>query len=514
MFRSEEQRRFNQIIERHIALQDAPLLLEGGTGIGKTRAYLAAVADTDKRVAIVLPSNHLIDQLLASDDLVATGIAPVAYRRADLFETRAEYLANREAAMAARVMICTSASVIIDQRLRGGYNGALERDYLIFDEADQLPEVAALQRDRQVSAYEFRDAGVEVANAREAITALLAKRNLDPELRGRAMIIAEALAEPAWYQKADLDDEGGVSLYHDLPGRLLAKVANQANVAFVSATLQIAQSFDDFKTSLGIKDHSRLSAVIEPRQHGDIRLFGLYEQTAAEVVSEAARPCLVATASHADAQTIARDIPGSVVRSHEEDLAEALSRVPPDGVLVTAGAWAGLDTPFQWASIVIPRVPFPRPKVLNDTIQSHYVVIRNMAVRRMRQVIGRGLRSPEASCDIYVLDERHERLGGFVPERFLESWQEGEVEERLKKERKRNRQYRPRVFEVYGTNCMACGYVPPQTDVMDVHHLDPIAEGERKTTIEDLVVLCPTCHRHAHIESPPIPMERLKVLVS
>ena len=33
---------------------------------------------------------------------------------------------------------------------------------------------------------------------------------------------------------------------------------------------------------------------------------------------------------------------------------------------------------------------------------------------------------------------------------------------------------------------------------LDVHHLDPIAEGVRETTLADLVVLCANCHRLAH----------------
>ena len=62
MFRSSEQKHFSDIVDKHMSLLDAPLLLEGGTGLGKTRAYLAAIKD--KRVAIVLPTHQLIDQML------------------------------------------------------------------------------------------------------------------------------------------------------------------------------------------------------------------------------------------------------------------------------------------------------------------------------------------------------------------------------------------------------------------------------------------------------------------
>src|SRR5262249_34472392 len=154
MFRSNEQSNFAALVAAHIANPDGPLLLEGGTGIGKTRAYLSALITSRKRVAIALPTHQLIEQLLASNDLAeanAAGATVGVFRPARLFDSRADYLANRNAAMAAQIMLCTSASVIIDRRLDGKYNGATERDYLLFDEADQLPNAAALRSDLEVS---------------------------------------------------------------------------------------------------------------------------------------------------------------------------------------------------------------------------------------------------------------------------------------------------------------------------------------------------------------------------
>ena len=74
MFRSPEQQHFNQVLRKHLQHADAPLLLEGGVGLGKTRAYLAALATTDHSVALVLPTHQLIDQLLASADLAAVAL--------------------------------------------------------------------------------------------------------------------------------------------------------------------------------------------------------------------------------------------------------------------------------------------------------------------------------------------------------------------------------------------------------------------------------------------------------
>ena len=74
MFRTQDQEIFYDTIKLHHAKLDGPLLLEGGTGLGKTRAYLKALQEFDSTVAIVLPSHQLIDQLLQSTDIAAVGV--------------------------------------------------------------------------------------------------------------------------------------------------------------------------------------------------------------------------------------------------------------------------------------------------------------------------------------------------------------------------------------------------------------------------------------------------------
>ncbi|MCU0839836.1 MAG: hypothetical protein MUE49_14120, partial [Rhodospirillales bacterium] len=121
-----------------------------------------------------------------------------------MFERRADYEAGKRAAMDAQVMLCTAASVIIDHRLGGEYNGAIDRDYLLFDEADQLPEMAALQSDFTITAGELAAMGIRSDDVREALNAILARRPrvVEPEIRAAARIILEAIDEPAWYQSA------------------------------------------------------------------------------------------------------------------------------------------------------------------------------------------------------------------------------------------------------------------------------------------------------------------------
>lgn len=46
--------------------------------------------------------------------------------------------------------------------------------------------------------------------------------------------------------------------------------------------------------------------------------------------------------------------------------------------------------------------------------------------------------------------------------------------------------------------CEACDFGHPDPAMMDAHHKDPLAGGVRQTSVGDLLILCPTCHRRAH----------------
>lgn len=63
--------------------------------------------------------------------------------------------------------------------------------------------------------------------------------------------------------------------------------------------------------------------------------------------------------------------------------------------------------------------------------------------------------------------------------------------------------------------CQSCSnqYIVNNMYVIDCHHLEPLALGKRKTKIEDLISLCPTCHRIAHTRIPPYDLQELKEIV-
>lgn len=534
-FRSQEQASFSKLLQGHLANQDGPLLLEGATGLGKTRAYLYPIlkeAAKGKRVAIILPTRQLIDQLLNSSDLQICNLTNVdiqAFVPKRYFEQYSHYREHRQAAINAPVMLCTSASVIIDQRLGGEYNGVTTRDYLLFDEADQLPDVAVLQADVCIKHQTIKDLRIVPVTARQAAQEVLNKKDVEPEDRAAAKMILEAIENPFWFNATGLDDDGGIRLYHKLPGRLLKRTANKSNSAFVSATLTIANKFDDFQRSMGIRAISRYSAAIEPKHHGSLSfaISKASEINSADwldsvlcVITEAAKPCLVVTASYDLSATLADKYPDAILRHREEEetAGQAALRLLQDDTkdtLIATGAWAGLDTPVVWKSIVVPRIPFPPPVILDDNVESHYISSRNAATRRMRQVIGRGLRSADADCSIVICDPRWSKIESFVPIRFQQAWKtktfsEGAEIQVVLSVNERSTYLRKQALKKYGLICHVCSWEPKTSNQIQIHHLDPIAEGIRETTLDDVIPLCGNCHLLAHSERPPLTLEQMR----
>ena len=50
-------------------------------------------------------------------------------------------------------------------------------------------------------------------------------------MRAAARMILETIEDPARFHAAGVTDDGGIALFHRLPGRLLKRIANQSNVA-------------------------------------------------------------------------------------------------------------------------------------------------------------------------------------------------------------------------------------------------------------------------------------------
>jgi|GEM_PF-2707383 len=82
--------------------------------------------------------------------------------------------------------------------------------------------------------------------------------------------------------------------------------------------------------------------------------------------------------------------------------------------------------------------------------------------------------------------------------------------------RKRDRALVKYRLETDNYKCQKCGFpsssiteTVPDSILVEVHHINPIQDGERETKIEDLISLCPNCHRLIHAIGKRIGADRL-----
>jgi len=478
MFRSSEQQHFHEMLAAH---RGAPLLLEGAAGLGKTRAILAAAQDSGS-AAICVPTRALATQMAESNDAKAVGARAVIYTPAREFATRAEYLVHREACRSTPLLICTHAAALIDVLSDGLLLGLAKRHMIVFDEADQLPSAASLQRDWTLPA------GMELDDA---------LRSDDIEARAAARAISKALERPAWYKKVGRDEDGQLRLVHQLPARMLRPLFDHPRLSFLSATLSINGSFEDFRRALGLREVAAESTIVEPRHHGKLIVHSLkmnveaqdFLDRAAAHITQLEGPALVITTSHADAAALGERLPGVAVRAEAETTGEAAARMS-GSTLIAAGAWAGLDTPIRWEHVVMLKAPYSPPTVLDGHEVTRYVDSRNAALRRFRQGIARGLRTPDAECILHLLDARFERpeFKSAMPARFALAYirRTAVVEVRTAQGA-----FRRRMFERWGGRCVVTGC--DVVEMLEAAHAG--AQGGWRTNHTDGWLLRADLHR-------------------
>lgn len=473
------QARFASAISAFLARNgDAPLLLEGSAGLGKTRAYLTVMTNTDKPIAVVVPTRALAAQLVESADMACVrGSRTVEiYTPRRHFEELAEYegnrakidaayLAHKDACLAADILICTHQALFIDVWAEGGLLNLKDRYAIAVDEADQLPEAAALRLDCRISVEDLHALKVATAFGKrqsfatmaQSVLAAVARDNTkvnDPVAVKAAAkaILAAVTGEPAWYKSVSFCEYTGLQLKHKLPARTLKALYTHPRLMFFSATLTTAGEFKHFKNALGLPSESSLSKIIEPEHHGHLDFVIeknwnkddlAHWQRCADHIKQLGGNTLVITTSHKASSELASLLPNAIARNRDETTAAASKRMEDEkkSILIAAGAWAGLDTPVRWAHVVMPVAPYAPPLAgekdqpdLVDTDEPppakdstserdkkySYLASKGTGLRRFRQGLARGLRTPDAQCTIHLLDSRFlsDNFLASVPQRF------------------------------------------------------------------------------------------------
>lgn len=115
-------------------------------------------------------------------------------------------------------------------------------------------------------------------------------------------------------------------------------------------------------------------------------------------------------------------------------------------------------------------------------------------------------------------------LIGYVEELepLIPGEEEGEEYLRQSIARERNPRNRSMCILLHGAQCKVCGFDGTKKygsgfDLVEVHHIEPLSsfEGGRIfNPAEDLVPLCPNCHRAVHKRSPPYTLMELRALMT
>lgn len=105
------------------------------------------------------------------------------------------------------------------------------------------------------------------------------------------------------------------------------------------------------------------------------------------------------------------------------------------------------------------------------------------------------------------------------PKSNQSSFDEGFKHEIIKEVTYRNRKIVALAKEKHGTVCEVCQfdfgitYGSHGIGFIEMHHLYPIYNGKRKTTIEDLRPICANCHRMLHKGKKLLSIEELKEII-
>lgn len=422
-------------------------------------------------------------------DITLTPRCPASERQA--------YEVQAEAARNADIVITTHAALLLDTRLKGRLLGPA--DVVIVDEADRLPAAAVSAfdsvistdmvllaadglDDEEVNSNKLRKAAdpldlhlvIEaVGDARREVKATDTLDRLD-----RVLIIARGAVSAEQGYVAVIRTPSRVRVVHRHPARILRLLYHDRQVILTSGTLSIGDDFRSAKIAFGIEDLHPTSSTIEPRRHGSAsfiladrsvpaprkrasdeqRVQWLdYAAAGIRTASETGGTTLVLTTSYDDTAALCTrltGVRGLIEHCRGERLKPVLQRTQPGGTLISPAAWAGVDATFD--NIVIPRLPFPTPdeeaeREFGTSPACAFLDARADVIRRVRQAIGRGMRSYQQSCDVWILDPRFPlpsaiinrgeatqkeaakllKLAEAIPERFRHgiraSWQKAEI---------------------------------------------------------------------------------------
>jgi hypothetical protein len=159
------------------------------------------------------------------------------------------------------------------------------------------------------------------------------------------------------------------------------------------------------------------------------------------------------------------------------------SLITPDG-----GAWAH-QVPVEWAS------DFPEIKIFLGSEPLTVKKLSSDSVRKLEAAVGKTIE----------FNQQKEAI-------------EGEISKREAMFRSRNQALIRAKKANSDCRCDVCGFSFEETygeigkKYIIAHHLKPISSGVKKTTLDDIALVCANCHAMIHVRNPIFSIEGLKAI--
>ena len=124
-----------------------------------------------------------------------------------------------------------------------------------------------------------------------------------------------------------------------------------------------------------------------------------------------------------------------------------------------------------------------------------------------------------ASLLLDALKKRHSADKQLKARRKIIFEKEGAVMYKSLAVRERDQMVRKHALLEYGRECKICGidfekqYGPFARDCVEVHHLNPVGQrtgAGHRTALEDVIVICPNCHRALHASRDPSAWQKFR----
>lgn len=159
-------------------------------------------------------------------------------------------------------------------------------------------------------------------------------------------------------------------------------------------------------------------------------------------------------------------------------------------------------TIVEWAAVQETRLPNPQGGLQNWRSKTAFEISPNPARRYgLRELIDDHVRTGDAQeSEQYFESDSTKALEGYLIDRNLLA-------------PARNAALASKRKELDDHTCQACKLRLRISNryIVETHHLNPLREnGSTTTTLDDLVSLCPTCHRIAHLRNPPYSVKEIQ----